>query len=323
MQCAICHDDVTAETGRTVMSCGHEFHIRCLVQWLQKPDGAGNCPCCRKEPTEMERLIPVESESESESETETESVVRYSQARTDPVSTPLMDAIVIGDVAEVQRILASSTHLEEKDSEGDTALYWAMIYRQETIIKMLLAAGASLLALHRDRTLNEALLTACSHNSMACIRACLMQGADINYVQPLTGKTPLMAIIRSYHPIATAEFLIAKGASVSAIDAKGWNAVMWAAHLRGDEAAWMTLLLAGTALQPRIKESDAATKVQSLWRGVQVRKTISSLKVYARMRSAHKMKLSVAPRGSIGYTLFREHNNMLEALEAFSPLSIE
>jgi ankyrin repeat protein len=229
-----------------------------------------------------------------------------------------MDAIMIGDVAEVQRILASGVNLEEKDSEGDTALYWAMIYRREPIVGMLLAAGASLLALSASRS--QALITACSHNSMACIQACLAQGADINYAQPLTGKTPLMAVIRSYHPIATAEFLISKGANVSAIDAKGWNAVMWAAHLRGDEAAWMTLLLAGTVLQPRIKESDAATTIQSLWRGIQVRKVISSLKVYARMRSAHTMKLSVAPRGSIGYTLFREQNKIMEA---FSPLSIE
>ena len=273
MQCAICHDDVTAETGRAVMSCGHEFHIRCLTTWLQKPDGAANCPCCRKEPTELERLVPPvsDSDSESESESESEPVVR---PRTRPrisesVSTPLMDAIMIGDVAEVQRILASGVNLEEKDSEGDTALYWAIIYRRESIIGMLLAAGASLLALGASRS--QALIIACSHNSMACIQACLAQGADINYVQPLTGKTPLMAVIRSYHPIATAEFLISKGANVSAIDAKGWNAVMWAAHLRGDEAAWMTLLLAGTVLQPRIKESDAATTIQSLWRGVSAR----------------------------------------------------
>jgi hypothetical protein len=183
-----------------------------------------------------------------------------------------MQAILVGDVAEAQRIIENGANLEEMDPEGDTALHWAMLYCREPIVNMLVSAGASLLALHRDRTLNQALIAACSHNSMACIRACLTQGADINYTQPFTGKTPLMTIIRSYHPIATAEFLIARGAKASALDAKGWNAAMWAAHLRGDEADWMTLLLAGTTMQPKIKESAAATKVQSLWRGSRARK---------------------------------------------------
>ena len=218
----------------------------------------------------MERLVHAAADSDSESESESESDSEYPVRLTESVSTPLMEAIMIGDVAEAQRIIENGANLEEMDPEGDTALHWAMIYRRESIVGMLLAAGASLLALGPSRS--QALIIACSHNSMACIQACLAQGADINYVQPLTGKTPLMTIIRCYHPIATAEFLIARGAKASALDAKGWNAAMWAAHLRGDEADWMTLLLAGTTMQPKIKESAAATKVQSLWRGVRVRR---------------------------------------------------
>lgn len=57
--CSICYDRVTKATGRSVMSCGHEFHMRCLAQWLQRPDGPGTCPCCRKPPGELEILDPV------------------------------------------------------------------------------------------------------------------------------------------------------------------------------------------------------------------------------------------------------------------------
>jgi len=268
MQCAICHDDVTAETGRTVLSCGHEFHLVCVVPWLQKPDGSGNCPCCRKEPTELERLVPAAADSDSESDSESES---DSDSETVGGSTPLIEAIREGNVAEARRIIAScTTDLDEEDSEGYTALYLAVYYNQEMISRMLLTAGASLLAL--GPTLNNALFTACIHNSMVCIQACLAQGADINCAQPLTGNTPLMEAIRSDHPIAMAAFLISMGANVAAVDAKGWNAVMWAALRQCDLCGAMTLLLKGTALEPRIKESVAATKVQALWRGFRVRR---------------------------------------------------
>ena len=260
MQCAICHDDVTAETGRSVMSCGHVFHIRCLTTWLQKPDGAANCPCCRKEPTELERLIPVAAESEETDD------------------TPLMQAIIKRDVAEARRIIMSCTtdvdeivHSYRATFSGHTALMYTIVHNQGKISSMLLTAGASLLGL--GPTLDEALLTACEFNSMACIQACLAQGADINYAQPLTGNTPLMGAIKSpFDGIVTGKFLISMGANVTAVDAKGWNALMWAAHLRRKAAEWMTLLLEGTALEPRIKESVAATKVQALWRGFRVRR---------------------------------------------------
>ena len=50
MECSICYDAITAETGKTVMACGHEFHFRCMASWFgtqcdkELPE---NCPCCR------------------------------------------------------------------------------------------------------------------------------------------------------------------------------------------------------------------------------------------------------------------------------------
>ena len=52
------------------MGCGHEFHTKCLFQWLQKPEGTASCPCCRREPGEMERVVshPIEEEDDEDEE---------------------------------------------------------------------------------------------------------------------------------------------------------------------------------------------------------------------------------------------------------------
>ena len=86
--CSICFEPVTDETGRAVMSCKHEFHMRCLVQWLQKPDGTATCPCCRHAPTPMEQLVPPPSDSDSEDEDEDEDEDEAETTNT----TPLMKA---------------------------------------------------------------------------------------------------------------------------------------------------------------------------------------------------------------------------------------
>ena len=206
--CAICFSEVTAATGRTVMSCGHEYHMRCLFQWLQKPDGTGNCPCCRHEPTEHERLVaPSADDSDSE----------YSddESETDMSSfTALMRAAHAGDVALVERLLTTggvgldgeggrtepvplAVLLEERDADGDTALVHAIHGGNPQIVNMLLAAGANM------DTRNAA------------------------------GATPLIWAIQSYNcesdeiPLD----LIRRGADVSAqVDEEGLSALEFAAE---------------------------------------------------------------------------------------------
>lgn len=156
--CAICFSEVTKETGRTVMSCGHEYHMRCLFQWLQKPDGTGNCPCCRHEPTEHERLVPTPADDDSDSEYSDDDA----SIAADPTTfTALMRAAGEGDAALVERLLATggvgldgeggrllpvplSVLLEERDGDGDTALVHAIVGEHLAIVRMLLAAGANM-----------------------------------------------------------------------------------------------------------------------------------------------------------------------------------
>lgn len=53
-ECPICYTDIVpSETGRWETSCGHAYHLKCFVDWLQT--GADTCPLCRKVAGEMER----------------------------------------------------------------------------------------------------------------------------------------------------------------------------------------------------------------------------------------------------------------------------
>ena len=220
----------------------------------------------------MERLADPPEDSDDDDDDDSYDTDMTDSSESEGMRTPLMTFIKEGDISNAQRLIESgTTNLEETDSDGDTALKWALLYSQEKIVAMLLAAGANILVLHKDRTLNQALIEACNNNSMSCIQTCLARGANINYAQPITGVTPLMAVIQSYQPISTAEVLISMGADITAVDAMGWNAIMWVAHVRGDEVHWMELLLKGSSMQPKVKESIAARKFQAMWRGFQVR----------------------------------------------------
>jgi len=65
--CSICYEAITAETGKTTMSCSHTFHYKCLTKWFNSrcnSELAENCPCCRHEASEFEMLPEEEDEDE-------------------------------------------------------------------------------------------------------------------------------------------------------------------------------------------------------------------------------------------------------------------
>lgn len=71
MECPICYEAITAETGVVTTSCNHSYHFSCISGWYIKQD-KGTCPCCRKEMNDKEDFPDVpeqgaESESESDS----------------------------------------------------------------------------------------------------------------------------------------------------------------------------------------------------------------------------------------------------------------
>ena len=54
-ECPICYENLNAsETGRAEMTCGHAFHIKCLVDWFTTNANTQTCPMCRKVATDLE-----------------------------------------------------------------------------------------------------------------------------------------------------------------------------------------------------------------------------------------------------------------------------
>lgn len=61
-ECPCCFEAITAETGQVVMGCAHVFHFRCITEWFlnqESNDLPQNCPCCRREGSEIEKLPPL------------------------------------------------------------------------------------------------------------------------------------------------------------------------------------------------------------------------------------------------------------------------
>ena len=65
MTCAICMediDDTISETNRAILSCNHEFHPKCILEWFKKSD---TCPTCRESHTKRETIEDEDISRES------------------------------------------------------------------------------------------------------------------------------------------------------------------------------------------------------------------------------------------------------------------
>jgi len=72
MECPICYDAITAETGVVTTSCGHSYHFSCISGWFIQQE-KGTCPCCRKEMVDKEDFPKAEDSEDDDSEDEYES----------------------------------------------------------------------------------------------------------------------------------------------------------------------------------------------------------------------------------------------------------
>ena len=69
MDCSICFEAITKETGSTTLSCEHVYHFRCIDSWFTKQiceDLPQTCPCCRNGGCEMDRCSVIELDEEEE-----------------------------------------------------------------------------------------------------------------------------------------------------------------------------------------------------------------------------------------------------------------
>jgi hypothetical protein len=80
MECSICLEAITKQTGSVILSCEHPFHFRCIDNWFSKQvwnDLEQTCPCCRSKGTDLDRcevLDVYDNEEEDESDEDEESI---------------------------------------------------------------------------------------------------------------------------------------------------------------------------------------------------------------------------------------------------------
>jgi hypothetical protein len=151
--CSICYSAFEGK-GRTTLDCGHEYHLRCIVQWFSQKGGR-SCALCRKPPTENECIWTDSSVNDI---------------------TPLMLAVSDNDADQVARFIQAGHDVNAVDSEGNPALVYSVRNHYETITRRLLDAGADLTQIGKlvdVHTLDGALSAACTFYSPSCLTRAL------------------------------------------------------------------------------------------------------------------------------------------------------
>jgi ankyrin repeat protein len=150
----------------------------------------------------------------------------------------LRTLVARGDVAALEKSLASGSDANARDADGTTALHWAARADEIEAVRVLLAAGADATA--QDRYGVTPLQLAAVNGNGALLELLVAAGANAVAAGP-DGETPLMAAARTGVPAAL-EVLLDAGAEVDARDREfGQTALMIAVRER--QPAAVTLLL--------------------------------------------------------------------------------
>jgi ankyrin repeat protein len=155
--------------------------------------------------------------------------------------TPLIDAVLKGDRAVVERLLKSGADVNAANEYGATALYAASADGRTAIVRLLLDAKADPnAALLSGET---PLMAAVDDGHIDVARALIERGADVNRQETRGGQTALMwAAANRYAELVA--LLIEHGADLRARSKGDFTALLFAAQ-QGDEASGRILLQAG------------------------------------------------------------------------------
>lgn len=133
--------------------------------------------------------------------------------------SPLFEAVINGDKAEVEALLAKGADVNAKDEYGDTPLHKAKTFGHKDLAELLLAKGADVNA--KTKYGWTPLHTAASSGYKDFVELFLAKGADVN-AKNEDGYTPLHRAAEQGEK-DVAELLLAKGADVNAINNYWWT----------------------------------------------------------------------------------------------------
>ena len=155
-----------------------------------------------------------------------------------------------GELALIQRLVASGAAVNDTDGDGRTPLHVATFARQREAIRALASAGADLDRLENDRY--DAVTIAAVANDEETLRTLLQLGASARQTTSRYDGTALIAAAHLGH-VGVVRQLIAAGAPLDHVNNLHWTAVIEAVVL-GDggarhQATLKALIDAGANLQ--------------------------------------------------------------------------
>ena len=268
MDCSICYEAITKETGKLVMSCEHTFHYRCITSWFYtKTTDGGSCPLCRHEATHYEQL-PGDDASLSE---------------TEPIGTDALN-----EMAEAERVagyvhqrrMAARTHfqsLEEPLRNTLAALMIQKIYRGRICRKNVINLRTALNFIHVSqvelRSAMNQLELAIIRRKFATIR--LQQGFQTLAVHAATKiQRGWRKFVKDKGLDELAHFKI--GSLIITWKRTGtntWERIVYNPEERGPQV-WNGEFHELPPQRLAYETSLVATKIQAIWRGFITRKAL-------------------------------------------------
>jgi uncharacterized protein len=138
----------------------------------------------------------------------------------------LLEAVKNSDKPAIHTLLPQHVDLSAADTDGSTALHWAVRRDDLETVALLISNGANVKAVNRYGVLPLSL--ACLNGNATMIEALLKAGADPNSGLP-GEETALMTASRT-GKVDAVKILIARGANVNFRESRrGQTALMWAA----------------------------------------------------------------------------------------------
>lgn len=184
-----------------------------------------------------------------------------------PTDQRLVDAVKNSDRAAIQTLLDENVDVNATQSDGATALAWAVYWNDLDIADTLIRAGADP-NLVNDYGVSP-LMLACTNNNVPMVRKLLEARADANKAQWM-GVTPLIFCARS-GSVEGARLLLTHGADPNASDSRrGQTALMWAASRQHPEVVSL-LTEHGADVNAKTQMPDDFKQLEFISYGVQSR----------------------------------------------------
>jgi ankyrin repeat protein len=169
----------------------------------------------------------------------------------------VLAAVEQGDIAKLTQAITASDAIDERNSEGQTALLVATWKNNIAAAEQLIAAGADVNA--KDNISDSPYLVAGAHGRTEILKLVLANGADLKSVNRF-GGTALIPAAEKGHPEAV-RMLVAAGVDLDHINRLGWTALMEAVVLTNGGPIFVeivkTLLEAGA--DPNIADNDGVS----------------------------------------------------------------